>query len=144
MPPPPPQHMEVLSLGVQSEIRAVAATYTTAHDNAGSLTHGAGPGMEPPSLWIRVGFVTLNHNGNSHLNHFLSVQSTLLCTNLYNCFVLRNGNLVPDTRQYISPVSQPWPPPSLLSDSVNLTTPGPHVSEIPWHLSLCTWLTSLR
>ena len=33
------------------------ATYTTAHSNTGSLTHLVGPGIEPPSSWILVGFV---------------------------------------------------------------------------------------
>ena len=33
-------------------------TYTTAHGNAGSLTHGAKPGIEPTSSWILVGFVS--------------------------------------------------------------------------------------
>ena len=39
-------------------IRALSATYTTAHGNAGSLTHGARPGMEPASSRIPVGFLT--------------------------------------------------------------------------------------
>ena len=39
-------------------IRAMSVTYTTAHDNAGSLTHWARPGIEPMSSWILVGFVT--------------------------------------------------------------------------------------
>jgi len=29
-----------------------STTYTTAHRNARSLTHGARPGMEPKSSWI--------------------------------------------------------------------------------------------
>ena len=36
----------------------MSATYPTAHGNAGSLTHGARPGIEPASLWILVGFLT--------------------------------------------------------------------------------------
>ena len=32
--------------------------YTTAHGNAGSLTHRVRPGIEPTSLWILVGFVS--------------------------------------------------------------------------------------
>ena len=63
--------MEVPRLGAQ--IRTVATglyhshsnagselhllTYTTAHSNAGSPTHGARPGMEPASLWSLVRFV---------------------------------------------------------------------------------------
>ena len=33
-------------------------THTTAHGNAGSLTHGARPGIEPASSCILVGFVS--------------------------------------------------------------------------------------
>ena len=35
-----------------------SAIYTTAHSNAGSLTHWATPEIEPTSSWILVGFVT--------------------------------------------------------------------------------------
>ena len=38
---------------------SISAAYTTANSNAGSLTHGTRPGIEPASLWILVGFV--NH-----------------------------------------------------------------------------------
>ena len=68
---PHPQHVEVLRLGVKSElqllahtpaqqlqIRAASATYTTAHGNAGPLTHRARPGIKPASSWILVGPVT--------------------------------------------------------------------------------------
>ena len=34
------------------------ATYTTAHGNAGSLTHLARPGIELASSWILVGYIT--------------------------------------------------------------------------------------
>ena len=40
-------------------IQAASAAYTIDHGNAGSLTHWAGPGMEPASSCILVGFV--NH-----------------------------------------------------------------------------------
>ena len=61
--------MEVPKLGVESKLRA----YTTAtatpdpsriydvhhtYGNAGSLTHGARPGMEPASSWILARFLT--------------------------------------------------------------------------------------
>ena len=39
------------------QIQAASATYTTAYGNAGSLTHWAGPGFEPASSWILVGFI---------------------------------------------------------------------------------------
>jgi len=40
-------------------IPATSATYTTAHGNAGSLTHCARPEIEPETSWFLVGFV--NH-----------------------------------------------------------------------------------
>ena len=33
------------------------AIYTTAHSNAGSLTHGVRPGIKPVSSWALVGFI---------------------------------------------------------------------------------------
>ena len=65
------QHMEVPRLGVESElccqpapqpqpcrIWAAPVTYTTAHGDAGSLTHWWRPGIKSSSLWILVGFIT--------------------------------------------------------------------------------------
>ena len=40
------------------QIWATSATYTTAHGNAGSLTHWGRPGSEPVSSWIVAGFLT--------------------------------------------------------------------------------------
>ena len=64
-------HMEIPRLGVQLEcshqpkpqtqqegIQALSATYTTAHGNAGSLTHRVRPGIEPTTSWILVWFIT--------------------------------------------------------------------------------------
>ena len=42
----------------QHRIQNSSATYTTAHGNAGSLTHRVRPGIEPTSSWILVGFVS--------------------------------------------------------------------------------------
>ena len=42
-------HMESSKLGVKSELPLLA--YTTAHGNAGSLTHGAEPGIKPATSW---------------------------------------------------------------------------------------------
>ena len=36
----------------------MSVTYSTAHSNAGSLTHWARPGIEPVSSWILVRFLT--------------------------------------------------------------------------------------
>ena len=38
----------------QHRIRAASVTYTTAHGNAGSLTHWIRPGMEPATSWFLV------------------------------------------------------------------------------------------
>ena len=59
------------SLGVKSDLRlqaapqpqqrrnqAVSSTYTTAHDNAGSLTHRVRPGLESTTSWFLVGFIS--------------------------------------------------------------------------------------
>ena len=42
----------------QGGIRALSATYTTAHSNAGSSTHCARPGIEPATSWFLVGLVS--------------------------------------------------------------------------------------
>ena len=36
----------------------MSGTYTTAHGDTGSLTHGARPGTEPAPSWFLVGFVS--------------------------------------------------------------------------------------
>ena len=41
----------------QCQIQAASATCTTAHRNAGSLTHWARPEIEPASSWMLVGFL---------------------------------------------------------------------------------------
>ena len=41
---------------MQHQIQAASATYTTAHGNAGSLTHRGKPGIEPASSWTLVRF----------------------------------------------------------------------------------------
>ena len=79
------QHMEVPRLGnwscshrptpqpQQCGFQAESATYTTAHSNAGSLTHWAGPGIEPASSWTLCQILNLlNHNGNSAFFFFNS------------------------------------------------------------------------
>ena len=40
----------------QRQFWAMSTTYTTAHGNAGYLTHWARPGIEPASSWILVRF----------------------------------------------------------------------------------------
>ena len=48
--------MEIPRLGDQSELQLL--TYTTAHSNAGSLTHRERPGIKPATSWLLVGFVS--------------------------------------------------------------------------------------
>ena len=65
------QHMEVSRLGVESKLQllatpqpqqhgilAMSLIYTAAQGNAGSLTHRAGPAIEPASSWMLVRFLT--------------------------------------------------------------------------------------
>ena len=53
---PHPWHMEVPRLGVKLELQLPA--YTTAHGNAGSLTHRTRSGIESTTSWIVVRFVS--------------------------------------------------------------------------------------
>ena len=65
--------MQIPRLGAESELQLRVYTpatatpdlslicdlpYTTAHGNAGSLTHCTRPGIEPASAWILEGFIT--------------------------------------------------------------------------------------
>ena len=66
-----PRHMEVPRLGLnqscsrqpmpqwqQCGIQGATVTYTTAHSNAGSLTHWPRPGIKPASSQILVRFIS--------------------------------------------------------------------------------------
>ena len=68
---PQSRNMEVPRLGVESELhcrptpqpqqrelRAASVTYTTAHGNAGFLTHWGRPGIEPETSQFLVGFIS--------------------------------------------------------------------------------------
>ena len=50
--------MEYPSARPQVELELQPPAYTAAHSNAGSLTHGARPEIEPASSWILGRFVT--------------------------------------------------------------------------------------
>jgi len=76
----------------QRWIRAASAIYTTAHSNAGSLTHWARAGTEPATSWSLVGFV--NHctmTGTPALSFFIPSESwghmgqELLLSPIYPC-----------------------------------------------------------
>ena len=51
----------------QHQSRSTSATYTTAEDNARSLSHWARPGIEPASLWILVRFLSAETQQELHL-----------------------------------------------------------------------------
>jgi len=61
----------------QHQIRATSATYTTAHSNARSLTHGARPGIEPASSWILVGAQPTEPRWELHSPYFLFFLKSL-------------------------------------------------------------------
>ena len=52
---PHPRPMEVPRLRVKLELHLLATA--TVHSNTGSLTHWVGPGVEPVSSWMLVGFI---------------------------------------------------------------------------------------
>ena len=58
----------------QLGIRAASVTYTTAHGNAGSLTHGARPGIEPATSWFLVGFVSTAPQWELPLSHYFKTH----------------------------------------------------------------------
>ena len=92
------RHMEVLRLGLESELQltacatataveiwATSATYAAAHSNARSLTHWPRAGIKPTSSWILVwGSLPLSHDGSS--------QKGILYIEIY--FVLYAQNTV--------------------------------------------------
>ena len=94
----PVWHTEVPRVGVELELQPAAGpqpqqfrtwapsvTYTTAHSNAGPLSHWARPGTELVSLRMLVGFVIADPQPNSsnsssnrrEFDWFLSLQSSL-------------------------------------------------------------------
>ena len=84
--------MEVPRLGVESELWLLAyttatATYTTAHDNAGSLTHWARPEINPVSSWMLVRFVSAEPQWELHVASFFNTVN-----NHYVCNSLSNGS----------------------------------------------------
>ena len=64
----------------QCQIWAAFVTYTTTHCNARSLMHWVGPGIEPASSWILVGFITTKPLWNQ------SFVSLFFC--LFVCFCI--------------------------------------------------------
>ena len=55
----------------QHQIQDASVPYTTAHHNAGSLTHRVRPGIKPASSWILDRFVTAEPQGELLIKLFL-------------------------------------------------------------------------
>ena len=78
-----------------------SAAYTTVHNNTGSSTHWARPGIEPASLWILLEFLNCWATKGTPLNHFLKWRSnqSFLCDDqkipqdlyLLNCKLYKGG-----------------------------------------------------
>ena len=68
----------------QHRIRATSATYTTAHSNAGSLTHWAGPGIEPATSWFLVRF--LSTAPRRELRQHLILEKPVTPSSVTKCF----------------------------------------------------------
>ena len=66
----------------QHQIRAMSATYTTAHSNARSSTHRARPGIKPAYSWIPVEFVTTGPQWELQAQVFFQC-SECFCTNTF-------------------------------------------------------------
>ena len=56
----------------QCQIQAASVNYTTAHGNAGFLTHWAKPGIEPATSWLPARFV--NHWTMIDNNNFILIE----------------------------------------------------------------------
>ena len=73
------RHREVPRLGVKLELQlpttatataTASVIYTTAHCNAGSLTHWARPWIEPASSWMLVRFISTESQWEPCIFHF--------------------------------------------------------------------------
>ena len=56
---PLPACLPAYATATAIQVRAESVTYTTAHSNAGSLTHWARPEIEPTTSWFLVGFISM-------------------------------------------------------------------------------------
>ena len=81
-------------------MRAVSATYTTAHSNARSLTHCARPEIKPTSAWILVRFI--NHWATMWTPHLFDLRKHMhrtfnlswsLYVSLYDVFITLQAKL---------------------------------------------------
>jgi len=61
----------------QCGIQATSVTYTTAHGNAGSLTHRARPGIKPATSWFLVRFFNHCATTGTPRNINILIQGTI-------------------------------------------------------------------
>ena len=69
----------------QRGIQAASATYTTAHGNARSLTHGARPGIEPATSRFVVGFINHYATTGTPVEHFFKCLLAICISSLERC-----------------------------------------------------------
>ena len=75
----------------QHQTQATSATYTTAHGNAGSLTHWGRPGIEPTTswlLWLLVRCISTTTVGTPHIfayNEMVVTSISILCMYIFYC-----------------------------------------------------------
>ena len=74
-------------------IQATSVTYTTAHGNAGSLTHWTKPRLKSASPWILVGFITAEPRQKLQSVRFFKWPHEILET---SNVPLAQGNMVPE------------------------------------------------
>jgi len=79
----------------QRGIQAMSLTYTTAHDNSGSLTHRARAGIKPTSSWILVRFVTRwTTTGIPKSGAFFNILCRDVCFRATECISMQPSRMV--------------------------------------------------
>ena len=74
--------------------RGASATYTTAHSNAGSLTHWAKPGIEPSTSWFLVEFISAVPQWELLEFHINGMKHHILLYYFY-CWVVFHFMIIP-------------------------------------------------
>jgi len=136
---PHPQHIEVPRLGVKLELQLPA--YTTAHGNAGSLTHRTRSGIESTTSWRVVRFVSAAPQWEFPVLPILECHRNETIQNMLFCVWLLVFNVEPKS---VTPVvcgevhSFPLLPPSLcLSVCLSICLSGWLSVYLSVYLSVC-------
>ena len=122
----------------QCQIWAASATYNTAHGNARSSTHWAGPGIKHPSSRILVGSLPLSRNRNSQTWKHFKTESKYNCSAIH----LWRYNQHMDTERYTQRMDQ-----TMTVNYLLVTSPwqdkklGPEY-EMPGVSVVAQWLTN--